>query len=161
VESYVQTYVSHICIFLYILENLCFFSLHIREPFFVYDFATGAYKIPSEWRKILIIFITWTFVTHHSQRGTKKKLKIWRGQVPSPERVSKGFLINDYTRGHKEMSSILLTKCGGGGGIEGSPANEYSCAHGAQINFGDLTTCFTYVKPMHPILSESSYLTKC
>jgi hypothetical protein len=26
-----------------------------------------------------------------------------------------------------------------GGGVCGVSANEYSCAHGAQINFGDLT----------------------
>ncbi len=31
----------------------------------------------------------------------------------------------------------------GGGGCEVS-ANEYSCAHGTQINFGDLTTYLTY-----------------
>ncbi len=31
-------------------------------------------------------------------------------------------------------------KCGGcGGGLREVSANEYSCAHGAQINFGDLT----------------------
>jgi hypothetical protein len=29
-------------------------------------------------------------------------------------------------------------KCGGGGGC-GASANEYSYAHGAQMNFGDLT----------------------
>jgi hypothetical protein len=32
---------------------------------------------------------------------------------------------------------------GGGGGLGGS-ANEYSCAHGAQINFGELTLYLTY-----------------
>jgi hypothetical protein len=30
---------------------------------------------------------------------------------------------------------------GGGGGV---PANEYSGAHGTQINFGDLTPYLTY-----------------
>ncbi len=30
------------------------------------------------------------------------------------------------------------------GGIRGLAANEYSCAHGAQINFGDLTPYLTY-----------------
>jgi hypothetical protein len=30
---------------------------------------------------------------------------------------------------------------GEGGGVS---ANEYSCAHGAQINFGDLTSYLTY-----------------
>ncbi len=34
-----------------------------------------------------------------------------------------------------------MTKCWGGG----VSANEYSCAHGAQINFGDLTPYITYV----------------
>jgi hypothetical protein len=38
---------------------------------------------------------------------------------------------------------------GGGGRCEVS-ANDYSCAHGAQINFGDLTPYFTYVfRPSH------------
>ncbi len=32
---------------------------------------------------------------------------------------------------------------GGGGGC-GASANEYSCAHGAPINFGDLTPYITY-----------------
>jgi hypothetical protein len=32
----------------------------------------------------------------------------------------------------------------GGGGRCGISANEYSCAHGAQINFGDLTPYLTY-----------------
>ncbi len=33
---------------------------------------------------------------------------------------------------------VYEPKCGGGGGC-GVSANEYSCAHGAQIIFGDLT----------------------
>jgi hypothetical protein len=32
----------------------------------------------------------------------------------------------------------------GGWGVAGVSANEYSCAHGAQINFGDLTPYLTY-----------------
>jgi hypothetical protein len=32
----------------------------------------------------------------------------------------------------------------GGWGVTGVSANEYSCAHGAQINFGDLTPYLTY-----------------
>jgi hypothetical protein len=32
----------------------------------------------------------------------------------------------------------------GEGGRCGAPANEYSCARGAQINFGDLTPYLTY-----------------
>ncbi len=31
-----------------------------------------------------------------------------------------------------------------GEGVAGGSANEYSCAHGAQINFGDLTPFLTY-----------------
>ncbi len=34
-------------------------------------------------------------------------------------------------------------KCGWRGGGEGVSANEYSCTHGAQINFGDLTPYLT------------------
>jgi hypothetical protein len=37
-------------------------------------------------------------------------------------------------------------KCGGmGEGRLRASTNEYSCTHGAQINFGDLTPCLTYV----------------
>jgi hypothetical protein len=38
---------------------------------------------------------------------------------------------------------VYEPKCGGGSGC-GVSANEYSCAHGAQINFGDLTPRLTY-----------------
>jgi hypothetical protein len=43
----------------------------------------------------------------------------------------------------KEMSSTLADQerprgVGGGGGCCGVSANEYSCAHGAQIKFGNL-----------------------
>ncbi len=31
-----------------------------------------------------------------------------------------------------------------GGEVAGVSANEYSCAHGAQLNFGDLTPYLTY-----------------
>jgi hypothetical protein len=31
-----------------------------------------------------------------------------------------------------------------GGGVYGVSANEYSCVHGAQINFRDLTPYLTY-----------------
>ncbi len=57
---------------------------------------------------------------------------------------------------HKEMSYCRLCwltssalvyepKCGGGGVAGGVSAKEYSCAHGAQIIFGDLTLYETYV----------------
>ncbi len=41
-------------------------------------------------------------------------------------------------------SFIYEPKYGGGGGCGGVSANEYSCAHGAQINFADLTPYLTY-----------------
>ncbi len=40
-------------------------------------------------------------------------------------------------------SLVFEPKCGGGGGC-GVSANEYSCAHGALINFGNLTPYLTY-----------------
>ncbi len=42
--------------------------------------------------------------------------------------------------------SYVSPKCGdGGGGVAcGVSANEYSCAHGSQINFGELTPYLTY-----------------
>jgi hypothetical protein len=53
------------------------------------------------------------------------------------------------------MSSLLGAalvydpKCGGRGGENGrASANENSCTHGAQINFGDLTPYLTYAP--HP-----------
>ncbi len=40
---------------------------------------------------------------------------------------------------------VYEPKCGGkGGGGCGVSANEFFCAHGAQISFGDLTTYLTY-----------------
>ncbi len=51
--------------------------------------------------------------------------------------------------------------CGGmgGGGGYGVSANEYSCAHGAQINFGDLTPYLTYASfPLH-IANHIDYMT--
>ncbi len=38
-----------------------------------------------------------------------------------------------------------------GGGCWEVSANEYTCAHGAQINFGDLTPYLTYA-PFHQLL---------
>ncbi len=70
--------------------------------------------------------------------------------------------------GHKEMSSFLADRwrpriwaqMRGGGGCEAS-ANEYSCAHGAQINFGDLrvTPYLTYGLVQHSsrVTNHSSY----
>jgi hypothetical protein len=63
--------------------------------------------------------------------------------------------VYSHCRGHKERSSSLADhsalayepKCrgmGGGGGGCGVSANEYSCAHEAQINFGDLIPYTTY-----------------
>ncbi len=46
--------------------------------------------------------------------------------------------------GHKEMSSILLTNSALVYEPRGVSANEYSWAHGAQKNFGDLTPYVTY-----------------
>ncbi len=53
-------------------------------------------------------------------------------------------------------------KCGGGGGgVEGCgvSANEYSCEHGAQINFGDLILYLTYVSPAYGYIGSA--LVKC
>ncbi len=66
------------------------------------------------------------------------------------------------TAGHKEMSSILVDhsaplyerkNAGGGGGKCGVSAYEYSCAHGALINFGDLAQYLTYGVSYLPIFS--------
>ncbi len=45
---------------------------------------------------------------------------------------------------------VYEPKCGGKGGWGcGVSANEYSCVHGAQINFGDLTPYLTYTVCYH------------
>jgi hypothetical protein len=62
------------------------------------------------------------------------------------------------------MSSILADhwplapKCKGerGWGVSGS-ANEYSCAHEAQINFGDLTPYLTYANRARSCISISFF----
>ncbi len=41
----------------------------------------------------------------------------------------------------------ILAQMRGEGGSCGVSANEYSCTHGAQINFGDLTPYLTYAEP--------------
>ncbi len=51
---------------------------------------------------------------------------------------------------------------GGGGGGCGVSANEYSCAHGAQINFGDLSPYLTYashknLKNLTPVLKKQNW----
>jgi hypothetical protein len=45
----------------------------------------------------------------------------------------------------------------GGGGSCGVSANEYSCAHGAQINFGDPTPYLTYDIYQQPIRLQKLY----
>jgi hypothetical protein len=46
---------------------------------------------------------------------------------------------------------------GGGGGVS---AKEYSCAHGSQINFGDLTPYLTegYITDVKPYTESMHYL---
>jgi hypothetical protein len=51
---------------------------------------------------------------------------------------------------------VYEPKCGGGRGC-GTSANEYSCVHGAQINFGDLTPYLTYA----PHVPFMSYIPTC
>ncbi len=43
-----------------------------------------------------------------------------------------------------DSALVYKPKCGGEGAFCGASANEYSCAHEAQINFGDLTPYLTY-----------------
>ncbi len=43
-----------------------------------------------------------------------------------------------------DRALVYEPKCGGIGVCCGVSTNEYSCAHGAQINFGDFTPCLTY-----------------
>jgi hypothetical protein len=53
---------------------------------------------------------------------------------------------------------VYEPKCGGmGGGVRVS-AIEYSCAHGAQINFGDLTPYLTYGQTKETNLFATLYL---
>ncbi len=55
--------------------------------------------------------------------------------------------------------SYMSPKAGAGrGGRLGASANEYSCAHGAQINFGDLTPYFNYVMSVFIVIMSSRYV---
>jgi hypothetical protein len=62
-----------------------------------------------------------------------------------------GFTSMDYRGSQRDVvllgwpiaPSYMEPKCGGGEGWVVS-SNEYSCAHGAQINFGDLVRYLTY-----------------
>ncbi len=45
----------------------------------------------------------------------------------------------------------MRPNAGWGRGVAGVSANEYSCAHGAQINFGDLTPYLTYAFSEHTV----------
>jgi hypothetical protein len=45
-------------------------------------------------------------------------------------------------------SALVYEPKWGGAGLRG-PTNRYSCAHGAQINFGDVIPYLTYVQ--HPL----------
>jgi hypothetical protein len=67
------------------------------------------------------------------------------------------FIFSSKTRGKEpdppsggyKASSYMSPNAGGfffGGGGCGVSANQYSCAHGAQINFGDLTPHLTYAQ---------------
>jgi hypothetical protein len=49
-----------------------------------------------------------------------------------------------YDRPIVPSTLVYKPKCGGEGGSCGVSANKYSCADGAQINFGDLTPYLTY-----------------
>jgi hypothetical protein len=75
--------------------------------------------------------------------------------------------VSAYVRGsHRESSNVSgLTnsalvyepKCGGKRGEGcGVSANEYSCTHGAQINFGDLTPYLTYA--LRPLVEWANNL---
>ncbi len=70
--------------------------------------------------------------------------------------VGSGSIINNSESrtpgGYKEMSSISYMSPKAGGGDCGVSAYEYSCAHGAQISFGDLTplTYEEHCLPSHP-----------
>ncbi len=46
-----------------------------------------------------------------------------------------------------------MTPHTGGGGDCGVSANEYSCTHGAQMNFGDLAPYLTYGVTLSAILA--------
>ena len=81
-----------------------------------------------------------------SSRSQKKQDALRDGRKLNARR-------EDRLGGHKEMSPYIswLTNtalvyepiCGGRGDC-GVLVNEYSCAHGAKINFGDLTPYLTY-----------------
>ncbi len=67
-----------------------------------------------------------------SKKLTKEIISVYQGIT---RRCRLSFLTNS--------ALVYEPKCGGGENCE-VPANEYSCTHGAQINFGNLTQYLTY-----------------
>jgi hypothetical protein len=55
--------------------------------------------------------------------------------------------IGDEQLGAFAIVTDFLNDYLGRRGVAGVSANEYSCAHEAQINLGDLTPYLTYLKP--------------
>ncbi len=71
-----------------------------------------------------------------------RQLKLATGAPPPQNSLS---LIQGIT--HTDVVVYYISPNAGGRGGEGScgiSANEYSCAHGAQISFGDLTPYLSY-----------------
>jgi hypothetical protein len=58
----------------------------------------------------------------------------------SEDRKEMSFILNDL----QDSALVNEPKWGGGGGVCRVSAKEYSCAHGAQINFGDPTPYLAY-----------------
>ncbi len=56
---------------------------------------------------------------------------------------------------HARAPSYMSPNAGRGGGVS---ANEYSCAHEAQISFGDLTPYLTYDNAQEKTLSRYRYI---
>jgi hypothetical protein len=127
----------------------------------------GVY-IPSWWKISPAWWEWWVHIHLVQSCGVRSS---WEGRYTPPISTLPLYVLFDWTvslhvtldtyiteetetRGsHIEMSSIFADQRrpriwaqmrGEGGGGGGVSANEYSCAHGAQINFGDLTPYLTY-----------------
>ncbi len=120
---------------------------YMRRPLVIYDFATDTFSISLYMRKFYFLFNqckAWPV-----PYGTRKLFRVC--SIPTDRRQSDGAWQAGVTTRCRlswltNSALVYEPKCEGGWGEGGYgvSANEYSRAHGAQINWGDPTPYLTY-----------------
>jgi hypothetical protein len=77
---------------------------------------------------------------HHPPPNPLTKFTVWGGMLGCVQGITKRCRLSWLTK----SSLVYEPKCGLWGGDFGVSTNEYSCTHGAQTYFGDLTPYLTY-----------------